>query len=116
MGKELREKGINRIGNVFVPNSRYCRFEEFILPILSELFEEQKKTGKIITPSQLIWKLGEKIGNEESIYYWCCKNKIPVFCPAITDGSLGDMIYFFKFKNPEFKLDVSDDIVEMNNY
>lgn len=114
-GKELREKGINRIGNVFVPNSRYCRFEEFILPILEELAQEQEKTGKIITPSQLIWKLGEKINNEESIYYWCFKNKIPVFCPAITDGSLGDMIYFFKFKHPEFKIDVSDDIVGMNN-
>ena len=25
------------------------------------------------------------------------------------------MIYFFKNKNPNFKLDVSDDIVEMNN-
>lgn len=114
-GRDLREKGINRIGNIFVPNSRYCRFEEFILPLLEELASEQKKTGRIITPSQIIWKLGEKINNEESIYFWAWKNKIPVFCPAITDGSLGDMIYFFKFKHPEFKLDVSDDIVEMNN-
>ncbi|KAF4745283.1 hypothetical protein FOZ63_022029, partial [Perkinsus olseni] len=30
-------------------------------------------------------------------YYWCYKNNIPVFCPAITDGSIGDMIYFHSF-------------------
>src|SRR3989304_9123728 len=33
-GKELRNKGINRIGNIFVPNSRYVKFEEFLQPII----------------------------------------------------------------------------------
>ena len=28
-GNELREKGINRIGNIFVSNTRYVEFEEF---------------------------------------------------------------------------------------
>jgi hypothetical protein len=26
------------------------------------------------------------------------KNNIPVYCPAITDGSIGDMIYFHSYK------------------
>lgn len=108
-GEELRDKGINRAGNIFIPNSRYCRFEDFIIPIL----EKHKK--EILTPSKLINILGEEINNEESIYYWAYKNNIPVFCPAITDGSLGDMIYFFKNKNPDFRVDVADDIVEINN-
>jgi len=108
-GSELRDKGINRTGNMLVPNSRYCKFEDFIMPIL-----EQHK-NETIPASKLINLLGEKINNEESIYYWTQKNKIPVYCPAITDGSLGDMVYFFKNKNPNFKLDVSDDIVEINN-
>ena len=114
-GSELREKGINRAGNIFIPNSRYCDFEDFIIPILEEIYEEQKKTGKPISSSELIWKLGEKIDDENSIYYWCWKNRIPVFCPAITDGSLGDMIYFFKSKHSDFYLDVSNDIWELNN-
>ncbi|HLC78002.1 MAG TPA: deoxyhypusine synthase [Candidatus Nanoarchaeia archaeon] len=114
-GKELRERGINRAGNIFIPNSRYCDFEDFIMPIFDEIYQNQKKTGEVITPSDLIWKLGEKINNKESIYYWCWKNKIPVFCPAITDGSLGDMIYFFKSKNSDFKIDVAEDIWKINN-
>jgi deoxyhypusine synthase len=63
--------------------------------------------------------LGEEIGKlgkgKESIYYHCWKNNIPVFCPAIMDGSLGDMIYFFKSKNKDFKIDISEDTVELNN-
>ncbi len=114
-GKGLREKGINRAGNIYIPNSRYCDFEDFIIPIFEEIYKVQKKTGKVITPSELIWKLGEKINNEQSIYYWCWKNKIQVFCPAITDGSLGDMIYFFKSKHQDFLVDVAEDIWKINN-
>jgi len=108
-GKKLREKGINRVGNMLIPNSRYCAFEDFLIPVL-----EKHKT-ETLTPSKLIAILGKEINNKESIYYWAQKNDIPVFCPAITDGSLGDMIYFFKSKNPNFKIDVSDDIVAINN-
>lgn len=114
-GSELRKKGINRAGNIFIPNSRYCDFEDFVIPVLEEIYEMQKKTGKVITPSELIWKLGEKINNKNSVYYWAWKNKIEVYCPAITDGSLGDMIYFFKSKNPDFKIDVAEDIWKINN-
>lgn len=114
-GSELRKKGINRIGNIYAPNNRYIEFESFVQPILEVLYNEQKKTGKIITPNEIIWKLGEKINNEESIYYWAWKNKIKVYCPAILDGAFGDNIYFFSFKHSDFKIDIVKDTVEFNN-
>ena len=43
------------------------------------------------------------------------KNNIPVFCPAITDGSIGDMIYFAKYKHPEFLIDVTQDMKKLND-
>jgi deoxyhypusine synthase len=114
-GKELRKKGINRIGNIFVPNSRYVEFEEFFQPILEELYQEQKKSGKIVNPSDIVWKLGEKINNPKSINYWAWKNKIRIYCPAITDGAIGDNIYFFKFKHPDFIVDISEDAKNLND-
>lgn len=114
-GAELRERAVNRIGNIFVPNSRYTSFEEFIMPILEELYQQQIKTGKFVTPSELIWKLGEKINNKESIYYWAWKNQIKVYCPAIMDGSLGDMIYFFKSKRSDFVIDIAEDGKNLND-
>ncbi len=110
-GKKLREDGINRIGNIFVPNNRYVKFEEFLQPLLEEAY----KKNKIISPSDLIWMAGEKIDNEESICYWAWKNKIRIFCPAIQDGALGDNIYFFKYKRKDFIIDVTEDIKKLND-
>ena len=114
-GKDLREKGINRIGNIYAPNNRYVEFEEFVQPILMELYLEQKEKGRVHNPSDIIWKLGEKINNKESIYYWAYKNKIRVYCPTLTDGSLGDNIYFFKFKHPDFVIDITEDTKRLND-
>jgi len=38
-----------------------------------------------------------------------------VFCPALTDGSIGDMLYFHSFKNPGFILDIVQDIRLLND-
>jgi deoxyhypusine synthase len=114
-GKKLREEGINRIGNILVANNRYVEFEEFFQKILEEIYTEQKKTNKAITPSDLIWKLGEKINDERSICYWAWKNKIKIFCPAITDGAIGDNIWFFKYNHEDFLIDIAEDIKQMND-
>jgi len=111
-GKDLRERGVNRIGNIFVPNDRYCLFEEWINPRLKELLEKQK-SGENLTMSKIAKYLGEKINNEDSILYWANKNNIPMFFPAPLDGSLGDMVYFFKQSNPEFKIDVTEDLKKL---
>lgn len=113
-GKELRERAINRIGNLLVTNNNYIKFEEFVMPLLEELNEEQQRTGKVLTPCELVWKLGERINNSDSICYWAWKNKIPIYCPAILDGSFGDMVYFFKYKHPEFKIDIAEEVKSLN--
>ena len=114
-GKELREKGINRAGNILIPNSRYCSFEYFFIPLIKTMAEEQKKTGKVHAPSDLIWRLGKTINDKASIYYWAHKNNIPIFCPALTDGSMGDMLYFYSYENPDFKIDDIQDIRKLHD-
>ncbi|XP_076153776.1 deoxyhypusine synthase isoform X2 [Alosa pseudoharengus] len=84
-GKELRQRGINRIGNLLVPNDNYCKFEDWLMPILDQMVHEQKT-----------------------------ENDIPVFSPALTDGSLGDMIYFHSYKSPGLVIDIVEDIRRLN--
>ncbi len=36
-GRTLRKKGLNRIGNLIVPNHNYCSFEDWINPILGQV-------------------------------------------------------------------------------
>ncbi|GAV53324.1 hypothetical protein ZYGR_0AI06080 [Zygosaccharomyces rouxii] len=133
-GSTLRDQGMNRIGNLLVPNDNYCKFEEWIVPILDKMLEEQEdyvaKHGKdcldantdvdspIWTPSKMIDRLGKEINDESSVMYWAHKNKIPVFCPSITDGSIGDMLFFHTFKaSPkQLRLDIVSDIRKINSW
>lgn len=50
----LRMNGINRTGNMFVPNKNYVDFEEFFLPIVKKIEWEIRKNNKVFTPSMII--------------------------------------------------------------
>ncbi|XP_068939092.1 deoxyhypusine synthase isoform X2 [Petaurus breviceps papuanus] len=113
-GKDLRQNGINRIGNLLVPNNNYCKFEDWLMPILDQMVLEQNTEGVKWTPSKMIARLGKEINNPESVYYWAQKNNIPVLSPALTDGSLGDMIFFHSYKNPGLVLDIVEDLRLIN--
>ncbi|KAI0265937.1 DHS-like NAD/FAD-binding domain-containing protein [Gloeopeniophorella convolvens] len=113
-GADLRRRGMNRIGNLVVPNDNYCKFEDWLTPILDTMLAEQQASGEVWTPSRFIRRLGKEINNEESVYHWAYKNDVPVFCPALTDGSIGDMIYFHSFKSPGLVLDIVGDIRALN--
>jgi len=114
-GAALRPKGLNRIGNLLVPNDNYCKFEDWFMPLLNQMHDEQERDGTIWSPSKIIARLGKAINNEESVYYWAYKNNIPVYCPALTDGSIGDMIYFHSYKRSGFIVDIAQDIKSINN-
>ena len=60
-GKELREKGMNRIGNIILPNKNYEMLESWFLPLVKEMHKEQKEKGVYFTPSKIINRIGEKI-------------------------------------------------------
>merc|ERR1712232_730611 len=44
-GKDLRKKGINRIGNLLVPNKNYCQFEDWVSPIINKMHDEQDEAA-----------------------------------------------------------------------
>ena len=85
-GAGLRRKGLNRIGNLVVPNDNYCKFEDWVMPILDKMVEEQEGNGTEDgqrarwTPSKVIDRLGKEINDESSILYWAHK---------VTSKSLG---------------------------
>lgn len=105
---ELHKKGINRLGNIFIPAKHFELFEEKIQKIFSEIYSKQKSIG----PKQLCESIGSEL-NESSFLYWCAKNKIPVFCPGITDGALGLQMYFFKQEHEDFSVDVTSDMNDL---
>lgn len=122
--RKWRTEGKNRIGNMVVPNDSYCSFEDWLGDLIDQFYEDAKinpETGKrdLKSPSEIIERMGKKVAEvddlslerkEESVYYWCYKNGIPVFSPGMTDGAMGDVLSFRCIKNPEIVIDVNKDV------
>jgi len=104
-GRMLFEKGVGRIGNIFAPFDRYLYFEKLIGPFLDKIHEE----GKLYTPSEFIHELGLLVDDDTSIVTWAARNDIPIFSPALTDGSLGDLLMFKRQHAEGFTLDMVGD-------
>jgi deoxyhypusine synthase len=105
--RELHKKNIHRLGNIFVPMQSYGTIlEDKLQPIFSEIYEEGKKD---LSTKEIVWEVGKRIKNKNSIVYWCYKNKIPMFIPGITDGAFGSQLWLFSQKHPDFKINVLKD-------
>ncbi len=102
---ELHEKGVNRVGNIFVNNESYMHFEDKLTKMLDKLYEK-KKTWAV---SEMLKEIGLMLNDNSSILYQAAKNNVPIFCPAITDGAFGFHLYLFQQKHKDFIIDVVKD-------
>jgi len=113
-GKKLRANGVNRTGNIFIPNDRYVWFEKFMQPVLKRLYDKQKKTGKICDSVEFVKEIGKELedypNKNSSFVYWAYKNNISLLCVPLADGAIGDHIYFFKKEHPDFKIDLTKEL------
>lgn len=107
----LRKEGINRIGNILVPNQRYEELEAYVTPILKRLDAERK--GRPISVRELVHELSKDISDNGSILKAAHDTGAMVFCPSIIDGALGMQFYFYRQKHPTFIIDLLADMGEL---
>jgi deoxyhypusine synthase len=103
---KLHEEGVNRLGNVLVPNDSYgVIIEKKMRVLLESLWAEGVKE---VSSSQFCREIGKRICNETSILYWAAKNNIPVYVPGITDGAVGYQTWLFS-QDHDFRLNLLKD-------
>lgn len=111
----LGEEGLNRLGNVIVPNECYGEIlENVVLPWLDEIEIERKEASPEnpwlgFGSVELCWALGDRIEDESSLLHWVAKHRIPMVIPGITDGSIGAQLFMHRQKNPQFFVDLMAD-------
>jgi len=114
--KHLHKKGINRLGNIFIPLECYGTvLEERMQPILNDLYKINKKWST----KDIIWEFGKHLESEknaeESIMYWAWKNKIPIFVPGITDGAFGSQLWMYYQEHRDFVIDLFSDEQDLSD-
>jgi len=114
--KELHKQGINRLGNIFIPNESYgIILEKKMQPILSKIYKIKQKWST----KEIVWEFGKQLEKEknhkDSIIYWSWKNKIPVFIPGITDGAFGSQIWMYYQDHRGFTIDILKDEQDLSD-
>jgi deoxyhypusine synthase len=108
----LHEEGINRLGNVLVPNNSYGTIiEQKMQGLLSDLWKEGVRE---VSSSQLCREVGRRVCNESSILFWAARNSIPVYVPGIVDGAVGYQAWLFS-QDHDFRINLLKDSGELNN-
>ena len=109
----LHHEGVNRLGNVLVPNDSYGTIiEQKIMDLLEQLHGEGKKE---LSTTELCREIGLRVCNETSILYWAAKNDIPIVVPGPTDGSVGYQLWFFSQDHKDFRINILKDEEYLNN-
>ena len=107
----LGEEGLNRLGNVIVPNECYGDIiERVMLPWLEEI-EEERLALQTDNPwlgfgsVELCWAIGDRIEDESSLLHWAAKHRIPIVIPGLSDGAIGSQLFMHRQKSPSFMID-----------
>ncbi|MBS3108361.1 deoxyhypusine synthase [Candidatus Woesearchaeota archaeon] len=106
---KLNKKKIVRIYDSFMPNEVYIGMENFF----KEHFDELSKAK---TTKEFLWLVGKLLpNNQSSILKTAYQNKIPIFCPALSDSGIGLMIWGQSLRKKGLNLNIFDDLNEIIN-
>lgn len=90
--EELIMRGLHRIGNIIVRKEHYgLLIEKFTHKVLSEITSEKLR----ISVRELLWSLGMRLSDDNSIIRTAYIEKIPIYVPGFVDGAFGTAILTF---------------------
>lgn len=110
--EELHKLGVNRLGNVVIPNDSYgVVLEKRMMPILKELTNQKKEWGA----RELVQEFGKLVQDDPfSILGQCARHNVPVYVPGITDGAFGTNLMMHS-QGTGFKLNILQDEKELSD-
>lgn len=108
----LREKGIDRIYDTFALESEFRRTDDWV----SDMFMFTLDPSRAYTTREFFYLLGgelSKIKKKDGILTSAFEARVPIYCPAVADSSIGIAVasHNRKFKR-DFLFDVIKDVNE----
>ncbi|MBU1627682.1 deoxyhypusine synthase family protein, partial [bacterium] len=109
--EELFEHGIDRIYDVFASEKEFMDIDHYIEKLSYKLSKDDKYTTR-----EYFYFLGKelsKVASDDGILTTAFKNKVPVYCPAFGDSSVGIALAIGRHKGKtDVQFDVIKDVME----
>jgi deoxyhypusine synthase len=114
--ERLREEGVDRIYDVYLPQEHFTAFEEHLR---GEVFPELSGTVSIRGFTTALGRANaavnerEGIAEDAGIAAAAHENDVPIYCPAVQDSVLG-LQAWMRSQVADFTLDALGDMTELN--
>ena len=110
---ELRERGINRVYDIFIESDTWVALEGFVWGILDGLPEERRVD---VPFHALLREIGLRLDDEGSILFTAARKGVPIFCPGLLDSMLGIPLWMYSKRsrlviNPLKDFDLLGDMI-----
>jgi deoxyhypusine synthase len=90
--KKLRAKDIGRIGDIYIEQKAFRNLEKWMHKILENIPEEKREHLSI---AELLFEVGKKIQDPESILATATKKEVPIISPGFIDSIAGFHLWVF---------------------
>ncbi len=90
--KELKDKDIGRIGDIYIEQNAFRSLEDWITKILDSIPETKRER---ISTTELLFEIGKRISDPNSILAAAAKKKVPVISPGLVDSIVGFHLWIY---------------------
>ncbi len=90
--RKLKLEGFGRIGDIYVSQKAFQRLEKWLGEVLKDIPEQKREE---IAPYELLYEIGKRIEDPDSILATATKRNVPVICPGIADSIAGFQMWIF---------------------
>ena len=90
--KELKTQEIGRIGDIYIEQDAFKSLEEWMYKTLESIPEEKRER---ISTTELLFEIGKRISDPESILATAAKKGVPIVSPGLVDSIAGFHMWMF---------------------
>ncbi len=90
--EKLRREGFGRIGDILISQEALQELEKWLGEVLEEIPERRRQR---IAPHEVLYEIGKRITDSESILATCARRDVLVFCPNLADSVAGFHMWLF---------------------
>ncbi len=93
----LKRKGVGRIYDIYVKEAAFRKLEKKTHRILADISEQKRRN---VATYELLWEIGKRLKDRNSILKTAEIKKVPIISPAIHDSMLGIHLWTFSQLHP----------------
>jgi len=90
--KELKSQEIGRIGDIYIGQDAFKGLEDWMYKTLESIPEEKRER---ISTTELLFEIGKRISDPESILATAAKKGVPIISPGLVDSIAGFHMWMF---------------------